>query len=73
MDINSLYLKALRDYRMPYGGVVKQLFDEKAFDYIYNRDEKDILNMAAFVDVSINGNVLNNINPVADVLKEKDE
>lgn len=73
LDINSLYLKALRDYRMPYGGVVKQLFDEKAFDYIYNRDEKDILNMAAFVDVSINGKVLNNINPVADVLKEKDE
>ena len=66
-DINSLYLKVLRDFPMPYGGLVKRLWGDEAVNFLYS---KDIKNKIAFVDVYIQvSKGFGVINPVADAFK----
>ena len=66
-DINSLYLKVLRDFPMPYGGLVKRLWCDEAVSYLYS---KDIKNKIAFVDCEIQvSKGFGVINPVADAFK----
>lgn len=67
-DINSLYLKVLRDFPMPYGGLVKRLWCDEAVSYLYS---KDIKNKIAFVDCEIQvSKGFGVINPVADAFKD---
>lgn len=68
LDINSLYLKVLRDYPMPYGGLVKRLWGDEAVEYLYSLD---VLNKTSFVDVEVQvSNKFGIVNPVADAFKK---
>lgn len=73
LDVNSLYLKVLRDYKMPYGGIVDDLYDWDAKRYIYDKQTKDKDSKAIFVDVQIYGRCKSKINPVQDIFEWKDE
>lgn len=73
LDVNSLYLKVLRDYKMPYGGIVDDLYDWDAERYIYDKQTKDKDSKQIFVDVQIYGRCKSKINPVWDIFEVKDE
>lgn len=68
LDINSLYLKVLRDFPMPYGGLVKRLWGDEAVKYLYR---KEVKNKTAFVDAEVQiSNKFGIVNPVADAFKK---